>query len=57
MKYKKPIIFELGNVTELTAGGRSMLEERMSTDCLDVNDRLVRHVYTQPKGWYYGIEI
>lgn len=50
MKYKKPIIFELGNVTELTAGGRSMLEERMSTDCLDVNDRLVKHVYTQPKG-------
>ena len=27
LRYKKPIIFELGNVSELTAGGRSSEKE------------------------------
>lgn len=49
LRYKKPIIFELGNVSELTAGGRSSEKEIFDDICYDANRKVITHYYTQPE--------
>ena len=47
--YLKPVIFELGNVSELTAGGKSNRAETGEDVCIDVNKKVITHTFPQPK--------
>lgn len=41
--------FELVNVSELTAGGKSNRAETGEDVCLDVNNKVITHTFSQPK--------
>lgn len=47
--YTKPIIFELGNISELTAGGKSNSSEKADQVCYDSNGNILTHIYDQPE--------
>lgn len=47
--YTKPVIFELGNVSELTAGGKSSSSEKAQQVCFDSDGNILTHIYDQPE--------